>query len=121
LISHKRLMIIPYSIKSNKTGFEFFANLANAFLTNEVDPEKIDLTNISFLEAEKSAILAAILDMHYGKSSINLLFRPKVEEILQKNGFYKMFNLGNSIYDIHGSTIPLQKLGIDDHRLLQLK
>lgn len=111
-------MIVPLrDVHSDYYGFGQLSRLADAIDTVEFEEVQLDMSEVTWFDANMSAPLGALL---YGTSrnwnTATLVgLRPRVRDILTKNGFLSAYG-GGKAPDTWGTTIRYQRFEPKDDR-----
>lgn len=98
-------------IRNDFSGFQKLINLYNIILSSHDAELKIDMSHVNWMEANMCAPLGAIL-YKYDQTNKIIIERlnPKLEKLLQRNGFLPNFGFNrNKIPDSTGTTIEYKR------------
>lgn len=108
------------TIRSNQDGYDRLAELAKATAKLTADRLELDLSRVSFLDANMAAPLGAVLaDIADRFNAVEIVNVPQmVERILRKNGFLTQFRY-LPLDDNNRTTIPFKRLQLTDEGLFE--
>ncbi len=108
------------TIRSDQDGYEGLAELTMATANLTADRLELDLSRVSFLDANMAAplgaVLAGIADRFNAVEIVNV--PPMVESILRKNGFLTQYRYP-PLDDNNRTTIPFKRLQRSDEGLFE--
>jgi signal transduction histidine kinase len=108
------------TIRSDQDGYDSLADLAKATAKLTADRLELDLSRVSFLDANMAAplgaVLAGIADRFNAVEIVNV--PQMVERILRKNGFLTQFRY-LPLDDSNRTTIPFKRLQRSDEGLFE--
>ena len=106
------------TIKSNRAGFNAIARIAEETSALSFDSVVLDFSRCSFFDANMAAPLYSVISrLRDELNSVSVVNIPSdIKEILQKNHFLTIFNIGD-LQDTNQTTIPFKifKLQAGEH------
>ncbi len=108
------------TVRSDQNGYDSLADLAKATAKLTADRLELDLSRVSFLDANMAAPLGAVLaDIADRFNAVEIVNVPQmVERILRKNGFLTQFRY-LPLDDNNRTTIPFKRLQLTDEGLFE--
>lgn len=108
------------TVRSDQNGYDSLAELTKATTTLIADRLELDLSRVSFFDANMAAPLGAVLaEIADRFNAVEIVNIPQiVERILRKNGFLTHFRY-LPLDDNNGTTIPFKRLQRTDEGLFE--
>jgi len=106
---------VANDIKSEYEGYDFLVGLMEKNKDVEFEEILVDLSNVSFIDANLCALIGTIFELFESKSnSIKIInINPRVETILRKNEFLLRFGY-NKIDDQFNTAVTYRKFTPED-------
>lgn len=108
------------TVRSDQNGYDSLAELTKATTSLNADRLELDMSHVSFIDANMTAPLGAVLAEIAGRfNAVEIVNIPQIiERILRKNGFLTHFRY-LPLDDNNGTTIPYKRLQRTDEGLFE--